>query len=311
MPDESPETRALSYRYLRIALVGLLLGLAASVFYQSARTGVIGASVSGYYYTSAQTVFTGALIGLGVCMIALQGLTSAEDTFLNLGGICAIVVAVIPTSRGKDFETAVQACHHGGGTLVEQGRCPSLLSLETTARSNVGNNMTALLIVGGIGLALTAFILFRNAAARRRTFGDGWILGGFIVAVLLWLAGVIGLTVFLTWLAAHGHYIAAGGLFAGIAATAGANAHRRGENITGILTSPGKNVYALTAVLILVGAAILIAFWLPGLLSLFWVEIGVAFLFIVFWSVQTTELEITQRTATGKAVDGLADAIVS
>jgi hypothetical protein len=39
MPVESAETQAKSYRYLRIAMVGLLLALAAAVFYQSSRQG--------------------------------------------------------------------------------------------------------------------------------------------------------------------------------------------------------------------------------------------------------------------------------
>ena len=90
MPIESAGTQAKSYRYLRIAMVGLLIALAAAVFYQSSQQGSFLASVSAYYYTSAQAVFVGALIGLGASMIALQGLTDAEDQFLNLGGIFAI-----------------------------------------------------------------------------------------------------------------------------------------------------------------------------------------------------------------------------
>ena len=67
------------------------------------------------YYTSAQAVFVGALIGLGVSMIALQGMNDAENTFLNLGGTFAIVIAIVPTGRGPDFDTAVQACRQSGG----------------------------------------------------------------------------------------------------------------------------------------------------------------------------------------------------
>jgi hypothetical protein len=87
MPVESAETQAKSYRYLRIAMVGLLLALAAAVFYQSSQQGSFLASVSAYYYTPAQAVFVGALIGLGASMIALQGMNQPEDVFLNLGGM--------------------------------------------------------------------------------------------------------------------------------------------------------------------------------------------------------------------------------
>jgi hypothetical protein len=118
MPTVKPEIQAMSYRYLRIAMVGLLLALAAAVFYQSSQQDSFLASVSAYYYTPAQAAFVGALIGLGASMIALQGMTPPEDMFLNLGGIFAIVVAIVPTGRGADFDTAVRACRESGGTLL-------------------------------------------------------------------------------------------------------------------------------------------------------------------------------------------------
>ena len=66
MPIESAGTQAKSYRYLRIAMVGLLIALAAAVFYQSSQQGSFLASVSAYYYTPAQAVFVGALIGWAI-----------------------------------------------------------------------------------------------------------------------------------------------------------------------------------------------------------------------------------------------------
>jgi hypothetical protein len=37
-----------------------------------------------------------------------------EEVFLNLGGMFAAAVAIVPTSRGEDYETAVRACDQGG-----------------------------------------------------------------------------------------------------------------------------------------------------------------------------------------------------
>jgi hypothetical protein len=54
-----------TYRYLRIAMALLLIALATAVFYQSKRQGSLLASVSACYYTPAQSIFVGALIGLG------------------------------------------------------------------------------------------------------------------------------------------------------------------------------------------------------------------------------------------------------
>jgi hypothetical protein len=49
MSIESAKTQAQSYRYLRIAMIGLLLALAAAVFYQSSQQDSFLASVSAYY----------------------------------------------------------------------------------------------------------------------------------------------------------------------------------------------------------------------------------------------------------------------
>ena len=308
MPIESAGTQAKSYRYLRIAMVGLLIALAAAVFYQSSQQGSFLASVSAYYYTPAQAVFVGALIGLGASMIALQGLTDAEDQFLNLGGIFAIVVAIVPTGRGVDFESAVRACRESGGTLLTHQAstnldCPGVLALQDATRANVENNMAALLIVGGLTLILTAVILLKGKAAKHGTKGRWWVIGGFSAAVVLWLLGLIALAVSVDWLAGHGHYIAAGGLLLSILLVAGANAHRRQQRPTvryalkgDVLKSPRAYTWIAVAMLVVSGA--LIVLWLTNAISLFWVEILVAFLFVLFWIVQTIDLELEARTVT-------------
>ncbi len=307
MPIESTQTQARSYRYLRIAMVGLLLALAAAVFYQSSQQDSFLASVSAYYYTPAQAVFVGALIGLGASMIALQGMNDAEDTFLNIGGIFAIVVAIIPTGRGADFQTAVQACRKSGGTLLTQRAsknldCPTVRALEDATRANVQNNMVALLIVGGLALILAGVILLKSGRAKSGATGREWVLAAFSAAALLWLGGLIALAVSVDWLASTGHYIAAIGLLLSILLVAGANAYRRrehrgaepsGDRTTAgdVLRSPRIYRYTWVAGAMLVAAGILIVLWLANAVTLFWVEILVALLFVLFWIVQTAELE--------------------
>ena len=73
---------------------------------------------SAYYYTPAQAIFVGALIGLAACMIALKGTTPVEDVFLNLGGVFAAVVAIVPTARDADYQAAVRACQDAVGELA-------------------------------------------------------------------------------------------------------------------------------------------------------------------------------------------------
>ncbi len=307
MPIESAGTQAKSYRYLRVAIIGLLLALAAAVFYQSSQQGSFLASVSAYYYTPAQAVFVGALIGLGASMIALQGMTDAEDMFLNLGGMFAIVVAIVPTGRGADFKTAVQACRESGGTLLTHRAsktldCPTVQALEDATRANVANNMTAVLSVGGLALVLALVILLRNRTAKRGDKGRWWVLAGFLAAVLVWLAGLIALAVSLDWLAGNAHYIAALGLFISILAVAGANAFRRRKHPIVRHTPEGDvekrrtYLYTWIAVAMLGAAGVLIALWLTNVISVFWVEILVALSFVVFWTVQTADIELEART---------------
>jgi len=300
MPNVAAKTPASSYRYLRIAIVGLLLALAVAVIIQSVEQGSLLASVSAYYYTAAQAVFVGALVGLGVAMIALQGVDVPEDTLLNLAGIFAILVAMLPTGRGADFETLVKACHKSGATLLT-GRasanpaCPSALALETAARANVNNNVFTLLIVGGVVLLVAGVILWRVG-----TPNPGWVWAGYAVAALLWLGGLILRLVSLDWLAANGHPIAASGLGICILAVAAVNARRiRQSRQAAGTTSAGSgaldflrtNQYAGIAIALLAVAGVVIPLWLTNVISLFWVEMSVAFLFVVFWVVQTVELE--------------------
>jgi hypothetical protein len=299
MPVESDQTAEKSYRYLRIAMIGVLFALAASVFYQSSQQGSFLASVSAYYYTSAQGVFVGALIGLGVSMIVLQGMNNAENMFLNLGGMFAIVVAIVPTGRGPDFDTAVQACRKSGGTLLTHRAsttldCPTVNALQEAARANVQNNMTALVIVGGLALILAAVILAKSWDNGAGTAGRKWALAGLSAAVLLWAGGLIALLVSVDWLAGNAHYIAASCLGLCILVVVEANARRHQERGTRTNAENLLSAYRYTwiAVVMLVGAGVAIWLWQAGVISLFWVEISVALMFILFWTVQTLETKV-------------------
>jgi hypothetical protein len=309
--QQEPDDVAKSYRYLRLAMVGLLVCLAAAVFYQTLRQGGFLTSVSAYYYTPAQAIFVGALIGLGACMIALKR-PPVEDVSLNLGGVFATVVAIVPTVRGADYQAAVRACREANTPLLtERGSgvldCPTVQALADATKANVENNLVALLAVGF--LALVASVLFARRDGVLSGEPDGRArrsyLVGLAVASIVWAAGLLARLLYLQWFVDNAHYLAAAGLFLCILVVAIANARRFGgvdndssrmeqaKETVGVLVRPGdrKNKYsriALTMIVIAFVAAGLLVF---HVINIFWLEIVVALIFIVFWTVQTIELD--------------------
>lgn len=298
---ERDETLVKSYLYVRVALVAVLLFLGAAVAYQSLEQGSILASISAYYYTPAQAVFVSALVALGVSMIALQGTTHAEDVLLNVGGMLAPVVAIIPTSRGADFRDAVAACKESasgagfGGPAQPGVDCPTVRALVETAEANIDNNMWALFVAGAAGLAVTPTLA--------RHFGKSFlrIRRSYVFAVILY---AIALAAFIVWRPQFidlAHYAAAIGLFVSIVLVAIVNAVRHQDlelfvdgklawdSIRRALLAHER--YARIAVAMLVVALVGIPAAAVQLFpsALFVLEAALILLFAVLWIMQTWE----------------------
>jgi hypothetical protein len=314
--QQDSDTLAKSYRYLRLAMVGLLACLAVAVVLQSVHQGHLLGSVSAYYYTPAQAIFVGGLIGLGACMIALQGTTLVQDISLNLGGVFAALVAIVPTARDADYRAAVRACREAGTPLLTQkalsGRldCPTVQALEAATKANVDNNLWALLVVGAIALVAVLVFAWRDGTLNRQADGDAlrkfwW---GFAVVLVLWLAVLIARVVSLQWVIDNAHWIAAVLLFVCIFVVGVVNARRvKGQSL---VDAVGETVGDLIAVrrrrdryiwiarlMLLVAAVTLVLWWIFHLITLFWVEAAVFVFFMVFWTVQTFELERSTKPA--------------
>jgi hypothetical protein len=292
-----------SYLYLRLAIVVLLTALGVAVAYETRRLGMHPlASVSAYYYTPAQAIFVGALIGFAACMIALKGTTDLEDVFLNIGGMFAVLVAVVPTSRGADFEAAVAACQKAGPS---EGDCPSTVALVKTAKLNIENNMYALLAVGVLVVLVTLLVwLIKGPVFSWKAFGVG-------AAVLV----VVGTTFLVSrdWFISNAHWLAAVALFVCIFVVALENARRQkakqssdaprsgrmveqtagqmaGQTV-GVLISGAsrRDHYTWIARIMLVVGGFAVWVWTNHWISLFLLELVVFALFIAFWIVQTIE----------------------
>src|SRR4051794_19282464 len=144
------ESTTKTYLYLRVGLVALAVFLGASLIIEIAfgDTRWQG-SISAYYYTPVRNVFVGTLTAMGVCLIAVKGRDKPrEDLMLNLAGMCAPVVAMVPTPLESD---------HCG----DASRCVPVPYVP-----GVVNNVEALLVVGVLGVAFAARTVRRDSHER-------------------------------------------------------------------------------------------------------------------------------------------------
>jgi hypothetical protein len=262
-----------TWRYLRLAMVGMVVGLAASILYEHAQTsdGCWQGSISAYYYTPVQGFLVGALVTIGVCLFSLKGNTDWEDALLNLAGVCAPFVALVPTPN--------------------IGSCGSVLTDTTHRDVNIANNVVALLVLIWLGLALLVGLAI--AGHRRDRTRPTWVeLAGFVGS----LAAIVGATVVFIggreWFTDNGHDVAAIAMFVFIFLTVCLNARhlyvsrRRGPR-------PARALNRYTVVALLMGVTVVV----NGLLALagwaFWalsIEASLITLFGYFWLLQTIEL---------------------
>lgn len=260
-----------TYRYLRMAMVAMIVLLGAAVVIEWSKTDphCLQTSISAYYYTPVRAIFVGALITIGVCMVVLKGNTETEDILLNVAGILAPGVALVPTPG--------------------QGRCHSVPVVLGDAGANVSNNMLALFVVGVPCLLLAAFFIVRDRVRQP----DGWTpmyVLGLAVAVLIFGGGLAWFLLDRSGFIGHAHYAAAIVMFACIVVVVLVNAeqyrHKHADP-----HSPA-NRYSVIAVAMVVVPLLMVAWkkvfgWDHAVLG---IEASLIVLFAAFWISQTEEL---------------------
>lgn len=87
-----------TYRYLRLAIVAMVVALGVSIVDVYWESKDLETSISRYYYEETHAIFIGALVMIGVCLIAIRGESDFEETALNYAGMLAPVVALVPTT---------------------------------------------------------------------------------------------------------------------------------------------------------------------------------------------------------------------
>jgi hypothetical protein len=249
-----------TWRYLRLAMVAVVLGLGASVVIERVKVspGCLQPSLSAYYYTPVRGVFVGALVALGVCLICLRGSTDIEDFLLNVAGMLTPVVAFVPPT----------------------GYTPSCTSAPPPfehVSANVANNVVALLIVSGVVLLIAGGVLVLTATTLAARIGG-------VVGALIWMTTLV---VFLSARDAfvdNAHDVAAVLMFVCIV----------GAAIDNALDTKRPSLHALYIALAAAMAAALVTISIVGLATgwHYWtilLEAVVLALFVVFWLVQTAD----------------------
>ncbi len=227
-PDRLDVASRKTYRYLRVAVVAMavLLGVSVGIEIVFGPRGGILDSISAYYYTPVRGVFVGALLAVGLGLVAIKGREGPEDVMLNLAGMLAPLVALVPTPISVPV----------AGFEVERRTVPAALVPA------VENNVAALLVLGVVGLVFAAATVqdgpYRSAHLRG-VAGAGVLLVGLAV----WFG--VGRESFLE----YGHYAAAVPMFGLIVGVAVVNARhtRSGAVVSRLAAATYRRAYAAIA----------------------------------------------------------------
>ncbi|NTV17753.1 MAG: DUF998 domain-containing protein [Chlorobiaceae bacterium] len=94
----------ISYKLLRraVGVIGVALPIVLVLGKYLFEGPGIQDSISGYYYTVMRDVFVGSLWAIAIFLMAYKGPQKKDDFCGNLACICAIGVALFPTSPGPD-----------------------------------------------------------------------------------------------------------------------------------------------------------------------------------------------------------------
>lgn len=285
------ESAIKTYRYLRIAIVALVLYLGTAVVIEMATgDGWLG-SISAYYYTPVRSVLVGTLSVMAIGLIAIKGRDgNGEDFMLNVAGMLAPVVALVPTpvdpgALAQADGVPLTPCAHGRKRCVPDEFIP-----------NVDNNVQTLLIVGAVALVVVWLLAVKQGR-----------LTHYLTALLACLGVYAAFTVWFLLDVEHfpllAHYVAAIPMFGLICFVAIRNAKSIDSADNDRRKYPGLSAGTYRRLYTLIAWCIGIATGLTALAGLanylndidpfphwvFVVEAALLALFAAFWVLQTAQ----------------------
>jgi hypothetical protein len=196
MSNDAPPIALRTYTAIRLGVVAVIVALGFAVWREIASSPdhCVQRSLSAYYYTPVRPVFVGALLIIGFAMIAMWGITAAEDTALNLAGLLLTVVAFVPTLDANYCSLPKAIRGH-----VPVGQTNNIAD-DTLIRANaetVSRSFTSLLFVLALTLvsvAVAGVMLYRRTTSPHRptkraaiayavTWGLAAVVGGIYYAL--------------------------------------------------------------------------------------------------------------------------------
>jgi hypothetical protein len=262
-----------TYRYLRIAMGGMIIVIFTAVAIVAIGQGQLLGSISQYYYTPARSSFVGALVAAAVALLALSG-HRAERALLDGAGLLAPLIAVVGTPI-----RSLEICG-GDGTCVPESAVP-----------DIENGVLTYLAIGTAGW-LTVLVLVLARRVPLRVAGISLLVATVVIGgvAALWF---LARPVFLSTV----HFGAAAVFFLLIGTIA--VLHLRGRDDSPDPARWMKVVYGIVAVGMVVVVAL--AIWaivderltpredLGPLPPVFTCEVVALILFLVFWVVQSIQ----------------------
>ncbi|HEV2759378.1 MAG TPA: hypothetical protein VGV86_07405 [Acidimicrobiales bacterium] len=296
--DAAEDQLLFTFRMLRCAIVAATLVLAVALVMEAARTGSIRGSISAYFYSPVRSIFVGCLMAIGLCLIAIQGKTLWEETSLNLGGLFAFVVALVPIRpdvcqldlpagpQTFDPSEPVPAWLRsaldrvaGGTCRLGEGTGSSPDGLPGWVVTGIRNNVISVMAV--CAFAFVALVVMRRRSDRVRQpqaarAGQRALL---IYLVLLILSIYLYARFDGIRSRSTSHYLAAGTMFFTFGLVVAINGWRR-EGVPRVF----RNQYRTIAVLMV------LVLPLGKLTSVYWLEAAEIALFAWFWTTQTVQI---------------------
>jgi len=272
-----------SYRYLRLGMIGAVLCLGVSVLIEhgKAPNGCWQTSISAYYYTPVRVVFVGMLFVVGFALIVIKG-RNWEDLCLNVAGLLAPVVAIVPTT---DIVDDPQGCWSLAPEEFPTKTIEGVTELAPWVRAIVDNNFKAFLVAAIIGLVagvVVAFLAHKGVGSVKEQI-TSYKIGSFAITGVVLAVAWIMFSRSREFFFAHAHGKSAILLFVFLFLAVVINSLQK-ENATWF-----RIAYAAVAAGMAIGAAVI---WLLRPFeehTVFALEFWEISMFAVYWMVQTAD----------------------